>query len=195
MDLKKLLIGSFAFTVIAFSIVTVNATGILGTKDEKIIESDNKKYDVDKQTGVLKYNNFDLNNLEQITNNEPVEQTATIKGNVQEITTNLNAFGYPALIVQKGIPVKWTIIADEQNLNSCNNEIVIPELNISKKLELGENTFEFTIEDSGIVPYSCWMGMLNSTIAVVDDINNIGYKDIQNQINALPAMGGCCGSP
>lgn len=173
MNTKKLLI--IGFFIVFFSIIFF--------KNNKPVQDENIIYNIDSQTGILKYNNF--NNPEQINDKQ---QISIINGNMQEITTNI--YEYPSLIVQKNIPIRWTIVADEQNLNSCNNEIVIPKLNISKKLELGENIFEFTLEDRGLLSYSCWMGINNATIIVVDDINII--EDIQ--IDKLQTVDSCCES-
>jgi len=74
-------------------------------------------------------------------------------------------------IVQKGIPVKWTITANDGDLSSCNNKMLIRDYNVEKKLIVGENVIEFTPTKSGKIVYSCWMGMVGSTITVVDDIN------------------------
>ena len=74
--------------------------------------------------------------------------------------------GYPAITVQAGIPVEWTIHADAEKLNGCNNEIVIPAYGLSVALEAGDNLVTFTPEKAGTVPYSCWMGMIHATIEV-----------------------------
>lgn len=119
---------------------------------------------------------------------------AQVNEGIQEITTQLEASNYPALVVQKGVLVKWTIVATSQTLNSCNNEIVIPSLGITKSLKVGDNVIEFTPAETGIIQYSCWMGMINSTIAVVNDINDYSAADVEAQIGALPqGRGGFCG--
>lgn len=98
--------------------------------------------------------------------------TAVIQDGVQVVTTKLSSGRYEPITVQKGIPVKWTIQAQKEDINGCNNEIVIPAFNKSKKLVAGENTIEFTPDETGTFAYSCWMGMIRSKITVVDDINN-----------------------
>jgi plastocyanin domain-containing protein len=98
--------------------------------------------------------------------------TATVKDGVQTITTGLSSGRYEPIIVQKGIPVKWTIKAEAGDINGCNNSIVIPKFNVQKNLAEGDNVIEFTPDKSGTVPYSCWMGMIRSQITVVDDLNN-----------------------
>ena len=66
------------------------------------------------------------------------------------------------------MPVRWTISAESRVLNGCNNALVIPEFGIQKTLEAGENVIEFTPQEGGVFPYSCWMGMIRSTITVVE---------------------------
>jgi len=116
---------------------------------------------------------------------------ATIQNGVQIVTTKLQSGRYEPITVQKGIPVKWTIKAQKGDINGCNNEIVIPEFNKSKKLEPGDNIIEFTPTETGTYAYSCWMGMIRSKITVVDDINNVDASDsggaIQKSDYKIPA--------
>ncbi len=97
---------------------------------------------------------------------------AVVKDGVQLITTGLPSGRYEPITVQKGIPVKWTIQAKDGDINGCNNRIVIPKYNKELKLNVGDNVIEFTPTDSGVIPYSCWMGMIRSQITVVDDLSN-----------------------
>lgn len=120
-------------------------------------------------------------------------ETAKIVGNVQEITTELSSYSFPAIVVQKDIPVKWTITADEYNLNYCNNEIVIDSLNIVKPIKVGTNVIEFTPTENGAIPYSCYMGMINSAILVVDDINNYDKEELEAQLLSIPQVDCCSG--
>lgn len=87
---------------------------------------------------------------------------------VQYVTTTLRPNGYEDITVKAGIPVEWTIEADESSLNGCNNEIRIPEYDLDVKLEVGENKISFLPEEPGDYLYSCWMGMLRATIHVVE---------------------------
>lgn len=91
------------------------------------------------------------------------------------------------LYVQKGVPVKW-IINGEQ-INSCNNQIVIPALNLKHKLTAGENIIEFTPQEQDL-NFSCWMGMIKGLIRVVDDVNAV---DISKENINIPKSSGCCG--
>ncbi len=113
---------------------------------------------------------------------------AKINDNVQTVTTEIEPNRYQPIVVEKGKPVKWIIKADEKNLNSCNNAIVIPALGIEKRLVPGENVIEFTPTNEGNIYYSCWMGMISSTIKVV---NNINQSDIVVEENT-GGGGSCC---
>lgn len=96
---------------------------------------------------------------------------ATLSDGIQTVTTNLDQGIYKPIVVQTGIPVKWTITAKDGDLSSCNNKMVIRSYGVEKALSVGENVVEFTPTKSGTVVYSCWMGMVGSTITVVDDLN------------------------
>lgn len=92
--------------------------------------------------------------------------TAVTEGGKQYITTQLHANGYDDIRVTAGIPVVWTITADEASLNGCNNELVIPEFNQHVRLEPGTTTITFVPSVPGVYSYTCWMGMLKNTITV-----------------------------
>lgn len=96
------------------------------------------------------------------------ENIAKMIGEYQEITTEIDYGKYQAITVKNNIPVKWTVIVPEGKLNGCNNEIIIPKYNIDIKLQTGENIIEFTPNEKGVIPYSCWMGMIKSSINVVE---------------------------
>lgn len=94
--------------------------------------------------------------------------TAKVESDVQMIQTTLDSGRYQPITVKAGIPVKWTISAEEGTINGCNNRMFIPEYQIEQKLEYGDNVIEFTPGAAGTYPYSCWMGMIRSTITVVE---------------------------
>lgn len=95
----------------------------------------------------------------------------TIKGDYQEIDFDLEYDNYKDIIVQKDIPVKIIINASKDKLTGCNNEIIINEYGIKKKLEVGENIIEFIPKDTKTISYTCWMNMIKNNIKVIDDIN------------------------
>lgn len=93
--------------------------------------------------------------------------------NIQVVTTVLESGRYAPITVEKGVPVRWIIKAEESDLNGCNNPLTIPGYNITKKLVPGDNIIEFTPVEEGIIPYTCWMGMIKSNIKVIGDINEV----------------------
>lgn len=96
-------------------------------------------------------------------------KVAKIQDGVQIVNTTLNSGRYEPITVQAGIPVKWIITAENGTINGCNNRIFIPEYGIEKKFQVGENIIEFTPEKAGTYRYSCWMGMIRSTITVLEE--------------------------
>ena len=94
--------------------------------------------------------------------------SAQIENGVQVVRSTLQAGRYPAITVAAGRPVKWIINAPKGSLNGCNKAIFIPEYGLEFKFKPEENIIEFTPANPGKFRYSCWMGMIRSTITVVD---------------------------
>ena len=113
----------------------------------------------------LSLSGVSINALSFVQNSNGIA-TAKIEGNVQTVTTEIESDNYPPIVVHKGIPLKWTIKASEDNLNECNNTINIPQLKIEKKLVAGDNLIEFTPSETGEISYTCWMAMIKSKIIV-----------------------------
>ena len=86
-----------------------------------------------------------------------------------------NSFSPNQFILRKQVPVKWVINGKE--LNECNKVIVIPQYKLRIELKEGMQTIEFTPPENGVVPWSCWMGMIPGTFTVVDNksLPNQGY--------------------
>jgi sulfite exporter TauE/SafE/copper chaperone CopZ/plastocyanin domain-containing protein len=105
-------------------------------------------------------------------NEVPVPAAAVsfqIENGVQIVNSTLSGGRYPAITVQQGIPVKWTINAPAGTINGCNNRMIIREYGIEHRFTPGENLIEFTPGRTGKFPYSCWMGMIRSSITVVEE--------------------------
>ena len=132
---------------------------------------------------------------------------AVIQGDRQYVRSEIDYGGYPAITVQAGIPVEWTIHAEESRLNGCNNEIVVPAYGLNIPLSAGDNMVEFTPTASGVIPYTCWMGMIHGSIYVVDsledtdavqslieqaDLNEAAIIDVG--VNGASDLVGCCAS-
>ena len=96
---------------------------------------------------------------------------AVIEDGRQVVSIEMEPYYYEPIVVQKGIPVTFIVNAEQENINGCNNAIVIPAFDIRNNIIPGENIFEFTPLESGTLAYSCWMGMIRSSIQVVDDLS------------------------
>ncbi|MDR0689004.1 MAG: sulfite exporter TauE/SafE family protein [Spirochaetaceae bacterium] len=90
-----------------------------------------------------------------------------VERGVQIVNSTLSGGRYPAITVQEGIPVRWTINAPAGSINGCNNRMIIREYGIEHRFTPGENLIEFIPERTGKFSYSCWMGMIRSSITVV----------------------------
>jgi sulfite exporter TauE/SafE len=90
----------------------------------------------------------------------------TVVDGVQVVTSELARNRYPHITVKAGVPVRWVIEAPQGSVNGCNGSMVIPGLGIEYTFAVGENVIEFTAEEAGELPYSCWMGMIRSSITV-----------------------------
>ena len=109
---------------------------------------------------------------------------------VQEITTSISKYGrYSPITVKAGVPVKWTIHADPGTVNGCNNAIIIPSFNVQQKLKVGDTVIEFTPTKPRTFRYSCWMGMIRSTITVVDGDTPVSAAAAPGAAEAVEAEG------
>jgi sulfite exporter TauE/SafE/plastocyanin domain-containing protein len=90
-----------------------------------------------------------------------------IENGVQIVNSTLSGGRYPAIAVQQGIPVRWTIDVPAGSINGCNNRMIVREYGIEYSFRPGANVIEFMPERTGKFPYSCWMGMIRSSITVV----------------------------
>jgi len=95
--------------------------------------------------------------------------TTTVKANAQVIkmTVNYSGFSPNVFKIYKDKPVKWII--DGQQVSGCTNKIIVPLLDLSQKIHQGENIIEFTPNKSGIIGFSCWMGMVRGQFIVEDN--------------------------
>jgi len=122
---------------------------------------------------------FNLSGLNIAFANQKPKNIAKIEDGIQLVTTEMKSGSYDSITVQKGILVRWTIKADESELNGCNNPVTIPKYNIVKELVPGENVIEFMPLESGNINYTCWMGMINGYIKVVDNLEEADFDDIK----------------
>jgi len=134
----------------------------------------------------------------QIGNNPTDSQTAgtndpnvKLENGVQVVRMKELAQGYAPnkFTIKKGVPVRWVI--DAQAPFSCANTIMVPKLNITKRLVKGENIIEFTAKEAGALKFSCSMGMYTGVFNVVDESGKgADAKDLSS--SATKATGGTC---
>ena len=147
-----------------------------------------------------------------VASNTPAPVTASIKDGVQTLVTVFGSNNYAPFVVQAGIPLRWTVRIKKEDLNGCNRTLIVPAYKIRKDLRPGDNLIEFTPTSAGIVPYSCWMGMIRSAFKVVPDLG-AGNSSLPGEFappasgaagtasvettgasGAQAASGSCCGS-
>ena len=107
------------------------------------------------------------NGAQSETDTDGTQQVETNDG-TQVVNSTLSSGGYPAITVHAGTPVKWVIDAPEGSINGCNNRMIIQEYGIEHRFKTGENVITFTPTKTGKFQYTCWMGMIRSTITVVE---------------------------
>lgn len=177
MQLYALYTGSFlggALSMFLFSIGTVPLMLLFGTVSGRL----NKRF-ASKLLAVsavlivvlgigMLGNGLNLSGIQFNSGASTQENIAVVSDGYQTVTTEIDYGSYEPITVKKGIPVRWTIVVPEGKLNGCNGEIIIPKYNVDVKLHEGDNLIEFTPEEIGTVGYSCWMGMIKSTIEVTD---------------------------
>ncbi|GHV84049.1 heavy metal-associated domain-containing protein [Spirochaetia bacterium] len=113
-------------------------------------------------------NGYSLSGLPSVSNTVTNNNNnSVVENGVQIVNSTLNGGRYPAITVRQGIPVKWTINAPQGSINGCNNSMIIREYGIKHTFKTGENIIEFTPERTGKFSYSCWMGMIRSSITVL----------------------------
>jgi sulfite exporter TauE/SafE len=92
----------------------------------------------------------------------------TNSNNQQEvlITATSNGYTTETKTLKVGTPVKLTMVS--HNVQSCARSFLIPSLGISKILPQDGNTeIEFTPKKTGILSYSCGMGMYTGSFNVI----------------------------
>lgn len=100
-------------------------------------------------------------------NNTYSYQSAVTKDGYQEVRMSVNAQGYNPqyFTVKQGVPVRW--IVKGENVFGCQGFITAPKLGIQKALSMGENIFEFTPKEKGLIAFSCSMNMFRGMFNVI----------------------------
>jgi len=93
---------------------------------------------------------------------------ASIVNGKQSLRTYQDVRGYSPVNVSiyAGVPTTWTI--ESKSTVGCASALVVPSLNISRRLKLGANTINLPAMSAGTLEYSCAMGMYGARITIVD---------------------------
>ncbi len=99
---------------------------------------------------------------------------AVIRGDCQEVETELMHSSFGNIIVQKDIPVRFTIHAEKAALRDCNRALIMKDFGVEETdITEGDNLIEFTPTETGEFTYCCWMDMIHNTVTVVDDLDKV----------------------
>ncbi|MFH1889984.1 MAG: sulfite exporter TauE/SafE family protein [Candidatus Kuenenbacteria bacterium] len=117
-------------------------------------------------------------------------------GDVEEyqvVKMDLTYRGYSpnVLFIKKDIPARWII--NVKQMSGCTDEIIMPEYNIKKKLEYGENIIEFVPKKLGDIKFSCWMQMVWGKFVVTEGNISAGQKQLELEKVNLPQGSSCSG--
>ncbi len=95
--------------------------------------------------------------------------TSAPEANVQTIAMNVVKSGFEPnhFVLRRGVPVKWVI--DGKEVTECNRRILVPKLGLEIDVKEGPQTIDFTPKEAGVIPWSCWMGMLHGQFEVIDE--------------------------
>jgi sulfite exporter TauE/SafE len=111
---------------------------------------------------------YDFNSLAARFSREtaPAPAGEEAQAGVQVIRMKVTAKGFEPdhFTLHKGVPVKWIIEGKE--LTYCNHRITVPSLNLEFDVHKGENVIEFVPQQAGVIPWSCWMGMIPGVFLV-----------------------------
>lgn len=162
-----LVAGAFALwhTGMIVPVSNLNTESNINTESNVNIQADNTSLVTETDAGAVE--EVRDPEAETVKEDEPVDRIQPT-ASVQEINSILVPGRYPDITVKKGLPVRWTIDAAQGTLNGCNGRMIIPDYGIEHTFEFGENVIEFIPEETGLIRYTCWMGMVQGTINVVE---------------------------
>jgi len=98
-------------------------------------------------------------------------------------------------VLKKDVPVRWVINGKE--ITGCNNAIQVPKLGLEFDIKKGEQIIEFTPTQEGVIPWSCWMGMIPGSFVVTNDggASQEQLAEVNQVASSGGSCGGSCGSP
>ncbi len=139
--------------VVIFAIFTLNSGRSLLGVETAVLES-GKKTETTQAKEILTRKSSETKAVsENSADAMVVEMSVTNKG-----------FEPSVLKIKKGVPVRWAIKGVQ--VSGCTNRIIIPSLDKAVDIKKGENILEFTPTETGVLPFSCWMGMVRGKFIV-----------------------------
>ena len=131
-----------------------------------------------------------------VSKNQTSQTEFIVDGTVSEYQTvrmelDLSGYNPNVLYVKKGIPVRWII--DVKQMSGCTDEIIMPEYNIKKALQPGENIIEFTPEEAGEIKFSCWMEMVWGKFIVTEG-DDVPSQGATQEVIEAPEGTSCAGN-
>jgi len=118
-------------------------------------------------------------------------KTAPQSGGTQEVTLSLKNGNYVVTPgkLQAGVPVKMTV--DLTTVTGCTTDIVIPSMNVRKRVSPEDNVITFTPLQTGTIKMSCSIGMARGSFEVVAESGQ-GFA-VAPEKQDIPS-GGSCGA-
>jgi uncharacterized protein len=183
--LASLISSKMTKTILKFSGIAVIVLGLIMLNNGLVLTG--KGYDFKSLTQPI----ITLSNSQS---NLPSNNIAVQKDGYQEISMDVTADGWKpdTFVLKKGVPVHWIINGKE--ITSCNSAIQVSAYNLKFDVKQGEQTIEFTPQESGTISWSCWMGMIPGRFIVKDDISDqTVIKTELSKASPLASSGGGCG--
>lgn len=96
------------------------------------------------------------------------EAAVPVKDGKQIVKMTATSSGYSpnSFVVKRGIPVRWEI--DGKEIFGCQGALQSPKAGVKLTyLKPGENVIEFTPTETGVIQFSCSMGMFSGKFTVI----------------------------
>jgi len=120
-----------------------------------------------------------------------LEYTIDDNAEYQTVNMDLTYKGYEpnVIFIKKGVPVRWVV--NVKQMTGCTDEILLPEYNIRKTLQYGENIIEFVPDRLGDIKFSCWMQMVWGKFVVTGNGEQPNNEELLKESLKLPPSGSC----
>jgi len=98
---------------------------------------------------------------------QTISDNVVMENGVQIVRMDVDSSGYNPndFTIKKNVPVRWLI--NGKDVYGCQGYFVVPSLGIQQSLKPGENKFEFTPSETGLINFSCGMGMFKGSFKVI----------------------------